>query len=312
MTESKTFEDKFDHDPNAVYTEENDDIDLGPDDEFADTVGKPAKPNISRPGTAPSGGGCLGGLFKVALSLGIIAFCYFYIFQPEKFTALEQKIIQITSSGEDGRLPLLSMKAPNAEETASQPVRQPPQIVPSIVLRGAGTLPDFSTAAKNDASLNFYLIEADQLRFETLDTYHDLLTKMIADWVGETDPKKIEQITGMTYKQFFNQVSVSLLSQTVLKQAGLTPSGTSRIIRQDPIQAMASVYPLLKEAMAAKTTVRDQLKTIEPVSSFLIYICRGSSECLASWDLLIDMLGAKKYARILEKAPENIYLSSGN
>ena len=71
------------------------------------------------------------------------------------------------------------MKAPNAEETASQPVRQPPQIVPSIVLRGAGTLPDFSTAAKNDASLNFYLIEADQLRFETLDTYHDLLTKMI-------------------------------------------------------------------------------------------------------------------------------------
>lgn len=311
MTESKTFEDKFDHDPDTVYTEENDDIDLGPDDEFADTAEKPAKPNSSRPGTAP-GGGCLGGLFKVALSLGIIAFCYFYIFQPEKFTALQQKIIQITSSGTDGGLPLLSMEAPNAEETAPLPVRQPPQIVPPIVLRGAGTLPDFSTAAKNNASLNFYLIEADQLRFETLDTYHDLLTKMIADWAGETDPKKIEHITGMAYKQFFNQVSVSLLSQTVLKQAGLTPGGTSRIIRQDPIQAMAAVYPLLKKAMAAKTTVRDQLKTIEPVSSFLIYICRGSSECLASWDLLIDMLGAKKYAQILEKAPENIYLSSGN
>lgn len=311
MTESKTFEDKFDHDPDTVYTEE-DDIDLGPDDEFADAAEKSATPKMPRQNTTPSGAGCLGGLFKVALSLGLIAFCYFYIFQPEKFTALQQKIIQITSSETDGGQPLLSMEAPVSGKTDPLPVRQPPQVVPPIILRGAGTLPDFSTAAKNDASLNFYLIEADRLRFDTLDTYHDLLTKMIAAWAGENDPKKIEQITGMPYKQFFNQVSVSLLSQTVLKQAGLTPSGTSRIIRQDPVQAMASVYPRLKEAMAVKTTVRDQLKTIEPVSSFLIYICRGSSECLASWDLLIDMLGAKKYAQILEKAPENIYLSSGN
>lgn len=310
MTESKTFEDKFDHDPGTAYAQEED-IDLGPDDEFTDAAGKPAPSGVPRQ-TPPPGGGCAGGLFKVVLSLGLIAACYFYIFQPEKFTALQQKIIQITASETDGSLPLLSMETPKPAETGAAPVRQPPRIVPPIVLRGAGTLPDFSTAAKNDASLNFYLIEADQLRFETLDTYHDLLTKMIAGWTGETDPKKIEQITGMPYRRFFNLVSVSLLSQTVLKQAGLTPGGAGRIIQQDPVQAMAAVYPRLKEAMATKTTVRDQLKTIEPVSSFLIYICRGSSECLASWDLLIDMLGAKKYAQILEKAPESIYLPSGN
>ena len=34
MPEIKNFEDKFDHDPNAVR-EKEDDWDLGPDDEFA-------------------------------------------------------------------------------------------------------------------------------------------------------------------------------------------------------------------------------------------------------------------------------------
>ncbi len=311
MTEIKTFEDQFDHEPDAAYAEE-DELDLGPDDEFADTeqTKRPAKPNDFRR-NAPPKGGCLGGLFKVVLSLGLIVFCYFYIFRPEKFTTLQQKIIQMSALKTDDGQPLLSLEKPDLIEDGASPVRQPPQTVPSIILRGAGTLPDFSTAARNEASLNFYLIEADQLRFETLDTYHALLTKMIADWTKETDPKKIEQMTGMTYKQFFNYVSVSLLSQTVLKQAGLTPSATSRVIMQDPIQAMASLYPHLKEAMAKKTSILEQLKTIEPVSSFLIYICRNSSECMASWDLLIDMLGAKKYAQVLEKAPENIY-SSGN
>ena len=156
------------------------------------------------------------------------------------------------------------------------------------------------------------MIEAEKIRFETLDTYHNLLKNMINDWTGETEPEKIEQIINMPYTQFFTQTSVSLLSQTVLKQIGLTPTGNARIVSQDPIQVMASVYPHLKKAMSEKTTVRDQLKTIEPISSFLIHICRGSVECLASWDLLIDMLGVKKYAQILEKSPENIYRSSGN
>lgn len=311
MTENKTFEDKFDHDPDAVFTEEED-IDLGPDDEFADARAKPAN-KTAVPERAAAGGGCLGGLFKVGLSLGLIVFCYFYIFRPEKFTVLQQKIIEIAARQTEGEVPPLSMGKPEeTQKTDPFAVHRPPQVVPPIVLRGAGTLPDFSTAARDNAALNFYLIEADQLRFKTLDTYHDLLTRLIADWAGEKDPAKIERITGMPYKRFFEQTSVSLLSQTVLKQAGLTPTGTSRIIQQDPVQAMASVYPLLKEAMAVKKTVRDQLKTIEPVSSFLIHICRGGLDCLASWDLLIDMLGAGKYAQILEKTPEKIYLPSGN
>ena len=308
MTETKTFEDQFDHDPNAVYTDEED-IDLGPDDEFADAPPKPVTPK--RPDNQlPSGGGCLGGLFKIALSLGLIAFCYFYISAPEKFTTVQQKITELLAERTE------ELQSPSSVTDKPAAVDLPqatslPQAVPGIILRGVGTLPDFSTAAKNNPSLNSYLITADQLNFKTLDTYHDLLTKMITEWTGQTDPKKIEQITGLPYKQFFNQISVSLLSQTVLKQAGLTPSGTNKIIVQDPVQAMASVYPHLKEAMAEKQTVRDQLKTLEPVSSFLVHICRDGSECLASWDLLIDMLGAKQYAPILEKTPENIYRSAG-
>ena len=308
MTEPKTFEDQFDHDPDTVYDPEED-LDLGPDDEFSGNSETSSKSYTSAQKDV-SQGGCLGGLLKVALSSGLILFCYLYIFQPEKFTVLQNKITQIFSADSEERLPLLSMSEQNIPQSPVQP--QMPVSIPNILLNGAGTLPDFSTVAKHKTALNFYLIEAEKIRFETLDTYHNLLKNMINDWTGETEPEKIEQIINMPYTQFFTQTSVSLLSQTVLKQIGLTPTGNARIVSQDPIQVMASVYPHLKKAMSEKTTVRDQLKTIEPISSFLIHICRGSVECLASWDLLIDMLGVKKYAQILEKSPENIYRSSGN
>lgn len=304
-----TFEDKFDHDPDAVY-EEEEDLDLGPDDEFADS--HKVKPKVSQPvkkQKMPSpGGGCLFGLFKVFLSLGIIGFCYFYIFQPEKFTTLQNKINELIASVEhDSQAPVLSIGKSEVPSVAAPSFEQPERPVPQIVLRGSGILPDYSTVAKQKNALNFHLIEADQIRFETLDTYHDLLQNLIFDWTGESDPAKIQQMTGMPYQQFVNRISASLLSQTVLRQAGLTPANNRRMILQDPVQAMAAVYPRLKEAMATKKTVRDQLKTIEPVSTFLIYICNDSSECFASWDLLIDMLGAKKYAQLLEKSPEVIY-----
>lgn len=305
MTE--TFEDKFDHDPDTVYEEE--DLDLDPDDEFADShhTEDQSSNTVKKQKTPSPGGGCLMGLLKVFLSLGLIAFCYFYIFQPEKFTTIQNKINEIISSVEyDAQAPVLSIGEPTMSNI-EPPAKQKEQPVPQIILRGSGILPDYSTVAKQKNALNFHLIKADQIRFATLDTYHDLLQTLIYDWTGENDPAKIQQMTGLPYQQFVNQVSASLLSQTVLRQAGLTPANNKRKILQDPIQAMAAVYPRLKEAMATKKTVRDQLKTLEPVSSFLIYICNNSFECLASWDLLIDMLGAKKYAQILEKSPEIIY-----
>ena len=111
----------------------------------------------------------------------------------------------------------------------------------------------------------------------------------------------------MPYKQFFAQTSASLLSQTVLKRLGLTPVNSPEMVTQAPVHTMAAVYPPLKAAMAGKANDPEKLRTVEPVSSFLLYVCKNNYECLASWDLLMDMLNIKQYAKRLEKAPETIY-----
>ena len=307
MADSKSFEDQFDHDPNAVY-EEEEDLDLGPDDEFADK--QPAAPqNRSKRHELPKGSGCIGMAFKIFLSLSMIACCYFYIFRPELFTNLHGKISEIISSHEkETDAPVLSL---GKKETEKPALRSIPQDIPTsftITLNGSGVLPDFTTAAKQKPSLNAYLAAANKITFETLDTYHFLVKNMIADWAGESDEQKISEMVQMPYKDFFNKTSASLLSQTLLIQAGVTPINNDQLVVQPPVQVMASLYPLMKSAMAGKTTIPAQLQTIEPVSSFLIYICHDDLECMASWDLLIDMLGIKQFSKRLEKAPETVYM----
>lgn len=310
MTDSKSFEDQFDHDPNAVYEDESD-LDLGPDEEYADQHPQGNDPERSAGRNAPKGG-CLGGLFKVLLSLGLIGFFYFYIFCPEKFTGIQTKITEIVSSDKNTDAPDLSLGKPEETIAAPEaqtpaPARPKPQTVPYVILHGAGVLPDFSTAAKQNPALNTYLIAADKITFETLDTHHHLVQKMIADWSKETDEEKISEIVQMPYKEFFARTSATLLSQTLLKRIGLTPVNAPELVTQSPVHVMAAVYPPLKAAMAGKANVPAKLQTAEPVSSFLIYICRGNYECMASWDLLMDMLNIKQYAKRLEKAPETIY-----
>ncbi len=320
MPEIKSFEDKFDHDPNSVREKDDSDWDLGPDDEFAEDHTRNRSWYPEKRKTPKSG--CFGGLFKITLSLGMIALFYLYIFKPDTFTDLQNNVINLqktirktVSSNQSGQAPVLSMNrttpssgglssrpAPSAEQRRAQQTDNT-----AIVLSGAGFLPDFTTVAKKKPSLNDYPATAKQLDFESLDTYHALVKNMIAEWTGETDEQKIAETVQMPYKNFFNRISALLLSQTVLTQAGLTPENSDRLISQSPVQAMALLYPKLRDAMATKTTVQNQIRTIEPVSSFLIYICRDEPECMASWDLLIDMLGAKQFSQRLEKAPETIY-----
>ena len=310
MADSKSFEDQFDHDPNAVYEEEDADLDLGPDDEFADTQPSPSAQREKRPHSpAVPKGGCFGGLLKVVLSLSLIVFCYFYLFKPEKFTAIQTKITDLVSAEKDAEAPVLSLGGTDRPVLEFSGISTPQQkvSVPSVILHGSGILSDFTTAAKQKPSLNSYLISADGITFETLDMHHNLVKNMIADWAGETDEQKISEILQMPYKTFFNRTSASLLSQTLLKRLGLTPVNTDQMISQSPVHIMAAVYPKLKSAMAVKKTVQEQIRTIEPISSFLIYICHDNSECMASWDLLIDMLGVKQFAKRKEKAPETIY-----
>ena len=310
MTGQESFEDRFDHDPNAVYEDEEDE-DLGPDDEFADEPEKIKQPysqkKRGRNLEPPKTGGSVGALFKIVLSLCLIAFCYFYIFRPEDFNTLRAKITQILAVEKDTGAPVLPLSKKEKEETP-QPQVQPLQHFSEIMLDGSGTLPDFTEAAEKRPALNSYLTSAEKITFETLNTHHELVTNMIADWAEETDEEKIAEIVQMPYTKFFYKTSASLLAQTLLKNAGLTPVASDHLLIQSPIQTMAIVYPLLKEAMATKTTVQEQIRTIEPVSSFLIYVCRDDSECMASWDLLIDMLGVKQFAKRLEKAPETVYM----
>ena len=309
MPETPSFEDRFDHDPNAVYEKENDDLDLGPDDEFADLPSSHQKPEHSGRYDRPKGG-CLSGILKTTLSLSLIAFCYFYIFHPEKFTDLKAKIQEMTAENEASPLSPAIEKEQPVMDFSSSAVRQKKEtpVVPQVILHGSGFLADFTTAAKQNSALNDYLISADKITFETLDSHHALVKNMIADWAQEKDEQKITQIVQMPYEQFFNRTSASLLSQTLLKHIGMTPVDSQRLVTQSPVHVMAALYPKLRDAMATKKTVQEQIRTIEPASSFLIYICHDDSECMASWDLLIDMLGAKKFAKRLEKAPETIYV----
>ena len=307
-TKIKSFEDKFDHDPDEIPEED----DLDPNER---RTWYPQKHEVPK-------SGCFGGLFKMGVSLSLIALTYLYIFEPAKFADLQDKAMElqerikkIAAMDQDGQAPSLAMKkkvqpvtvsvrppAPAAEQRREERIDDS-----AIVLFGSGSLPDFTTAAKKNPSLNGYTDDANKMTFGMLDSYHALVKRMISEWAEETDEQKIAEIVQMPYKSFFNRTSAVLLSQTILKQVGLTPEKSDRLISQSPIQAMALLYPKMREAMAAKTTVQDQIRVIEPVSSFLIYICHDEPECMASWDLLIDMLGAKQFAPRLEKAPETIY-----
>lgn len=309
MSEIKTFEDKFDHKPNKIYEKDDDGDDLPP---------KSSLHLHSVPQIDNSAGGCLSALGKIALSVGTIALCLLYICKPDTFSALTYYATHLFSAAPT-RTKSVAKKTPPAPAAApvapaAAPVRKAAPAVPAkpaavsvLVLRGTGSLPDFATAAKMNPELYAYADALHRLHFETLDKHHDLVRRMIASWTREGDPEKIEALTGVPYKVFFDRISARVLSQTVFPKAGLTPTTGDAMIVQDPVQIMATVYPYMKVAIARKTTARGVLESVEPVSSFLLHICRDDTECLGSWDLLIDMLGLGKYASLLEKYPETIY-----
>lgn len=307
MSDIKTFEDKFDHKPNKIYEKDDDGDDLPP----KSPLHLHAVPQIDT-GT----GGCLAGLGKIALSVGTIALCLLYICKPDTFSALTYRATRMFSSPSRARVVKKTPRpTTQAAATVAAPVQKKaapaapvkPAVRSVLALRGAGSLPDFATAAKLNPDLYDYADALHRLRFETLDEHHNLVRRMIASWTRESAPEKIEALTGVPYKTFFNRVSARVLSQTVLPKAGLTPTAGDAMIAQDPVQIMATVYPYMKIAIANKTTARGVLGSVEPVSSFLLHVCRDDTECLGSWDLLIDMLGLGKYASLLEKYPETIY-----
>ena len=269
----------------------------------------------------------------------MIALFYFYIVHPEKIpdmkenltgiqetvTKIQNKITDMVAEEPAPSSPETAVKTESAIKrefaikretpppmdfaTSPEPVRPKPAEYKKadIILNGAGLLPDFTTAAKKKPSLNAYTADANKMIFETLNTYHKLVKDMIAEWAEETDEQKIAEIVQMPYKQFFAKTSASLLSQTLLRKSGLTPVNTDQMISESPIQAMAFLYSFLRNAMLTKESVPEQIRTIEPVTSFLLYVCHDDSECLGSWDLLLDMLGVKQFAKRLELAPETIY-----
>lgn len=345
MTGTEEFEDRFNHHPGAVYEEEE--IDLGPDEEFAGTKRSKtssAQEPKKRFKRMRSPSGCLIRLclliLKVSISIGLITLAYLYVFNPEKLGPLQQYLPARTAAKKQQMKPAPEIElpsgrgviAPPAEPVQIQPAapvepepvfeqerpvrpQRPPEPepepllmeLPELSIRGAGTVPDFIAASARNPSLRIYVTRANGLRFGNLDGFRDMVDNMIFDWTGAPDEAALEEMTGMPFGDFYNRVAFAILSRTVLIQAGLTPSGDENLIEEKPVQAMAAVYPLLKSAISNKPTVRAQLKTVEPVSSFLLHFCNNEIECLASWDLLIDMLGLKQYSQILERTPDKIY-----
>lgn len=345
MTGTEEFEDRFNHTPGTAYEEEE--IDLGPDDEFA---GSRRSKNAVR--TEPkkrfkkmrSPSGCMIRLslliLKAAVSIGLITLACLYIFNPEKLGPLQKYLPARTVSEKQKAKPVPEIPLPSGrgmiappaepvpvqpavqaepepapvpERTASpqrpqEPVADPLLMeLPELNLRGAGSIPDFITASARNPSLRIYVTRANGLRFGNLDGFRNMIDSLIYDWTGAPDDAALEEMAGMPFSEFYDRTAFHILSRTVLVQAGLTPSGDENLIEEKPVQVMAAVYPLLKSAISNKQTVRAQLKTVEPVSSFLLHFCNNEIECLASWDLLIDMLGLKQYSQILERTPDKIY-----
>ena len=315
----KSFEDQFDHDPDAVY-EEEEEADLGLDDEFAAPKKASKRSKMKPPPEKHSLPkiGCFSGVFKIFLSLGLIIFFAAYLLYPDVFAGIRKKVTNLSLPERHSNAPVspLTTKPAAIPYSARERVEtdyvikkpSPKQELPKIFLPGGGFLQDFSTASEKKPSLNTYLSEAGRITYETLDTYRGLVKKLIEDWTGETDEERISQIVGLSYHQFFNQTSAFLLAQTLLKQTDQVSVGIDKIIVESPPHIMAAVYPPLKLAIASKTSLPAQLQTLEPISSFLIYVCKDEPECMASWDLLIEMLGFQRYAKRLEKAPETIYM----
>ncbi len=297
MTRQNSFEDTFDHDEHFDFSEQ--DLDTDNENPDTNTAFDPEKYRIPRKG-------CLSNFFKIALSLGLITGVCFYIFHPAQIRDIKSKITKLRYFEKDDKAPLLTIGSPDLMISA-QKLSEQNQPLPSVILRGSGSLADFNVLAEKKLTLNAHLRKAEKINFSNLDQYHDIVKALIFDWTQETDPKKIEPKTAMPYQKFFMKTSATLFSQTVLKQAGLTSVDNSQLILQPPVQIMAVLYPLVRQSMDKKVNIQEKLKILEPVSSFLIYICHGNSECLSSWDLFINMLGAGNYAKVLATNPEALY-----
>lgn len=354
------FEDRFDHEPGATYEDDEDLLDYDEEESFAPKKkakkkgGKKDKKKKKKSFGGSPLGGVFWSLFKSLISIGLVVFTYFYIFQPERLSNIKAYVgIRSTKPVETmPKKPILPFEKtddfgkeapirPQASITPTAPIQQPTQKQPeaqpkprpkpeepkmiltslSIDIPGKGSLPDLKTAVARNDELADYLSRVDRINFDSLYLFKGYTQRLIYRWAEVNDLPTTEakqaavaEKVGIPFNDFENEISIALLPQTVLPKAGITPIYNTKgkfapegiMIKEDPVMAMASVYPLLNSSLDIKTDTKMKLKTVEPVSTFLIHICNDSIECLASWDLLIDMLGLKQYSEILEKTPEKI------
>ncbi len=128
----------------------------------------------------------------------------------------------------------------------------------------------------------------------------------------EPPPTLSEEGVAEKWNELMNEVVYDMLAQSVLKNAGIKSSYFENAgklsFETSTLQIMADLYPLLGKVLAAKPDMKDKLKMIEPVSSFLLRSCGADMECLASYDLLMESLGfSAKELKILQEAPLSVY-----
>ncbi|HBO59003.1 MAG TPA: hypothetical protein DD624_03740 [Alphaproteobacteria bacterium] len=188
-----------------------------------------------------------------------------------------------------------SPAASEVKETAPLQNSTPQPQQKRFNLRGYGKIPDLLTAIAGNPSLKDTLLKADVYTFEQLPKLRPFVQSFILQWAQADSPEAIEQLAGVPFKTFENQVLVELLPFTTFRRAKLTPSYDANLIKETPTDAASTLFMYLKPIVDEQQTTQEKLAFVEPVSTFLLYRCGRDADCLASWDLLLDMLDLSDY-----------------
>lgn len=128
----------------------------------------------------------------------------------------------------------------------------------------------------------------------------------------EPPPALSDEGVAEQWRKLTEEIVYELLAQSVLKNAGIMTHYFERSgkisFETSTLQVMADMYPLLEKLLASKPKMKDKMKMIEPVSSFLLRACGSDMECLASYDLLMESLGfSAQELKVLQDAPLSVY-----
>lgn len=128
----------------------------------------------------------------------------------------------------------------------------------------------------------------------------------------EPPPALTDEGVAEEWNRFSNEIFYDVFAQSILKNSGVKSAyfeNAGKVsFEESTLQIMADLYPLLEQILPSKPNKKEKMKTIEPVSSFLLKSCGSDMECLASYDMLMETLGfSPEDLKILQDKPLSVY-----